>query len=209
MNRDFNNLSVFLLKMESQVYPETPSLIHSQITRQSVSRLGELFEFEKRARVLDVGCGQGPALPLFQDMGLLPVGIALNEEDLDACRKDGFAVEKMDQSFLDFSEESFDLVWARHVVEHSIFPLFTLAGFNRVLKEGGVLYLEVPAPDTACHHELNPNHYSMLPKSSWMSLLQRAGFQLVEAVDYQFNVPAGADVYWGFYCQKFSARPSV
>jgi SAM-dependent methyltransferase len=201
---ELDRLTDFLRMIASQTYPESPSLVHSQITRQAITRLGELVSFQHNGRILDVGCGQGPALSLFQELGLLPVGITINEEDLAVCRRDGFNVINMDQSFLDFSAGSFDLIWARHVVEHSIFPLFTLTGFNRVLKEGGVLYLEVPAPDTACHHERNPNHYSMLPKSSWISLLQRSGFQLIETVDYQFCVPAGDDVYWGFYCRKLS-----
>ena len=81
-------------------------------------------------------------------------------------------------------------------------PLFTLEGFSTIPKPGGVLYLEAPAPETCFHHERNPNHYSVLPKGCWQALLEQSGFRVLEDVDYSFAVPAGADIYWGFYCRK-------
>ena len=101
-----------------------------------------------------------------------------------------------------WADNSQDLVWARQVIEHSIFPLFTLEGFSRVLRPGGFLYLEVPAPETACHHERNPKYYSVFPKGCWRALLERCGFWIVGDVDFSFEVPAGPDLYWGFYCRK-------
>jgi ubiquinone/menaquinone biosynthesis C-methylase UbiE len=71
-------------------------------------------------------------------------------------------VRETDFADLDFDDESFDLVWARHALEHSVVPAFLLSEFHRLTKPGGVLYVEVPAPDTACVHETNPNHHSVL-----------------------------------------------
>ncbi len=108
----------------------------------------------------------------------------------------------MDQSYLDFDDASFDLVWCRHALEHSVAPYFTLAGFHRVLAPGGALYVEVPAPDTACKHETNPNHYSVLGRSAWISLMQRSGFEVIDTVAIDFAVPAGPDTYWGFMLRR-------
>ncbi len=108
----------------------------------------------------------------------------------------------MDQSFLEFEDETFDIIWARHVIEHSIFPYYTLHEFKRVLKQTGLLYLEMPAPDTDCHHERNLNHYSVLTRSAWTSLIERAGFIIADRVSYNFSVIAGRDEYFGFYCRK-------
>jgi ubiquinone/menaquinone biosynthesis C-methylase UbiE len=107
----------------------------------------------------------------------------------------------MEQSFLDFPDGSFDLVWARHCVEHSVMPFFTLRGFRRILKPGGYLYLEVPAPDTTFHHETNPNHYSVLSRSGWQSLLKRSGFAMRWEDDFTFTLPAGPDTYFMFFAQ--------
>lgn len=200
--RDFSHLNAFLEKIEAEVYPEAPSGIHAEITGIALQRLTQIFPLKPGMRVLDVGCGQGPALEYFHSHGMEYLGITLGDEDIAACRAKGFNVEKMDQSFLTLSDNSQDMIWARHVIEHSIFPLFTLDGFSRVLRPGGMLYLEVPAPETSCHHERNPNHYSVFSKGSWRSLLERSGFKVLGDVDYSFEVPAGPDSYWGFYCLK-------
>ena len=99
------------------------------------------------ARVLDAGVRAGGGAAAFRGAGLRCDGVTLNAADVEACQRQGYRVLEMDQSFLDFPDEQFDLVWCRHCLEHSIFPYFTLHEFRRVLKPGGWLYVEVPAPD--------------------------------------------------------------
>ncbi len=194
--RDFLELTV------TQTYPEAPSEPHTSVTAIMIDRVLTSCGIPKPGRILDVGCGQGPALDLLRERGYHAVGITINDEDLRVCREHGHEVHKMDQSFLEFSPGEFDLVWARHCVEHSVMPFITLHGFHRVLREGGFLYLEVPAPDTTCHHETNTNHYSTLTRSAWLSLLRRCGFQVMWDNDFVFEVPAGPDMYYMFVCQK-------
>lgn len=193
----------FVDKIESETYPEAPSFIHSEITAKVLDTLLPKYQISEDARILDIGCGQGPALDIFRNKGYSSVvGITLNEEDVRICREKGHDVRKMDQSFLDFTDESFDFIWARHVIEHSVFPYFTLSEFARVLTKGGMLYLEVPAPETSCHHETNPNHYSVLGRGAWTSLLGRCGFIISEDVRFDFTTPMGPDEYWGFICTR-------
>ncbi|MCE1226833.1 MAG: class I SAM-dependent methyltransferase [Geobacteraceae bacterium] len=200
--RDITKLERFLDKLASDVYPELPSIIHTEITNEALKKLEDFFPLTVGKKVLDVGCGQGPALEFFHNHHADYLGVTLGDDDIAACRAKGYKVEKMDQSFLAIPDNSQDLLWARHVIEHSIFPLFTLHEFYRVLRPGGMLYVEVPAPETACHHECNPNHYSVLTKGSWHSLIERSGFRILCIADYAFVVPAGPDTYWGFYCKK-------
>jgi SAM-dependent methyltransferase len=196
-------LVAFIDKIENDTYPETPSNLHSQITVQMLDTVLDKLQLGKDARILDIGCGQGPALDIFKAKGYYAtVGITLNNTDVATCTAKGHNVQKMDQSFLEFPDNSFDFIWARHVIEHSIFPYFTLTEFGRVLKGGGQLYLEVPAPETSCHHEKNPNHYSVLNKGAWNSLLERSGFTSLEDVDLRFTTGMGPDEYWGFICVK-------
>lgn len=193
----------FLTKIESETYPEAPSIVHSEITVQVLKVLMDQYGLKPEARILDVGCGQGPALDIFRDKGYLSaVGITLNDEDVRICREKGHDVRKMDQSFLEFPDASFDFVWARHVIEHSIFPYFTLTEFTRVLAPGGTLYLEVPAPETSCIQETNPNHYSVLCRGAWSSLLKRCGLVVRHEGQYTFPTPMGMDEYWSYICSK-------
>jgi len=190
----------------AQTYPEVPSGLHQGVTALMLDRIITACAVPRNGRILDVGCGQGPALDLLRDRGYRAVGITINAEDLRVCRDHGHEVYAMDQSFLEFPNGEFDLVWARHCVEHSVMPFITLLGFHRVLKDGAFLYLEVPSPDTACHHERNCNHYSTLTKSAWLALLDRCGFRVMWENDFVFQPEAGEDTYFMFVCRRDAAR---
>jgi SAM-dependent methyltransferase len=192
----------FLGIIAGQTYPEAPSELHETVTRIMMEQVLQSCPIGKTGRILDVGCGQGPALDVMREKGLQAVGITINDEDLRICREKGHEVLDMDQSFLDFRDGEFDLVWARHCIEHSIFPMFTLSGFHRVLKNGGMLYVEVPAPDTMFHHERNLNHYSVFTKSAWASLLNRSGFRIAWDNNFDFPLRDGPDTYYMFVCEK-------
>src|SRR6185295_13701831 len=99
----------FLETIANQTYPEVPSGIHDQISAQMFERFWSQSGLQPGAKILDVGCSLG------------------------------YDVRYMDQSFLDFPDGSFDAIWCRHCLEHSVFPYFTLSGFNRVVKPGGWL----------------------------------------------------------------------
>lgn len=206
MEMTFNQISrlvSFIEKTESETYPELPSIIHSELTARVLDIILHRYDIDIKARILDVGCGQGPALDILVNKGYRhATGITLNDEDVISCRQKGHNVLKMDQSFLEFADKEFDFVWARHVIEHSIFPYFTLMEYSRVMAAGAILYLEVPAPETSCHHELNPNHYSVLGRGVWLALLGRSGFKVLDEARYSFTSGMGPDEYWGFVCSK-------
>ena len=194
----------FLTKIKNDIYPEPRYLIHDQLTRQGIDDLLEKYPLDQSATILDVGCGQGPALEVFTEYGYQPTGITLGEEDVNTCKQKGFDVHEMDQSFLDFDDHSFDCLWCRHCLEHSIFPYFTLFEWHRVLKSGGLIYIELPAPETTFHHEFNANHYSVLGASAWSDLIQRSGFDLLEATAFSFalNDQGSTDTYYKFIARK-------
>ena len=196
-------LEFFLEKIKNDTYPEAPTSQHTSITRKMIDLLMNKYFTLKEGNILDVGCGQGVAIEYFTNKGFSTIGITLNNEDLQKCKEKGHEIYEMDQSFLDFDDEEFDLVWCRHCLEHSIFPYFTLGELFRVLKHGGCLSVEVLAPDTDCKHQTNQNHYSVLGKSMWIELMKRTGFTLVDFVniDLKGGVP-WKDVYWAFILQK-------
>lgn len=195
------SLKEFIESLGRDVYPEPVTTHHTGITIRMIDHLASMVPLPLDATILDIGCGSGAALLEFRKRGYSPVGAALGRSDLQACRDLGFDVHEMDQSFLDFEDHSFDLIWCRHCLEHSFSPYFTLQGFRRALREEGFLYVEVPAPGTSCRHEANPNHYSVLGKEMWCQLMTRAGFAFRDIIDIEFKVAAGPDVYWAFILQ--------
>jgi tetratricopeptide (TPR) repeat protein/glycosyltransferase involved in cell wall biosynthesis len=199
--RPYENIDKYFDIIESHVYPEIPSGLHTDITNQVIKRLVTRFAFPKEIKILDIGCGQGPALEAFASYGYNPTGITLGDEDVIACRQKGFDVLKMDQTFLEFDNDEFDMLWARHVLEHSVMPLFTLMEYHRVMKPGGIIYIEVPAAETCCHHEDNPNHYSVLSAGMWKALFKKAGFLLLDEFTIPLQLAIGNDEYLCFICR--------
>lgn len=199
-------LEQFLTQIQTESYPEPASELHTNITQQMLDYFIQKCGLVAGMNVLDVGCGQGVALKAFTQRGFHPVGITLNPVDRMVCHQQGYMVHEMDQSFLEFDDRTFDIVWCRHCLEHSIFPYFTLHEIFRVLKPQGVLYVEVPAPDTSSRHQSNPNHYSVMGKTMWAELMHRTGFELLDVADIKFQTKLGEDVYWAFVQRKASSE---
>ncbi len=204
--RDYTAFNTFLDGLTGDIYPEVPAEPHLSITKAKIDGLHRDGLIIAGMRVLDVGCGQGVAMDKFRDLSLEAVGITLGA-DGDLCRAKDLDVREMDQNFMTFADNEFDLLWCRHVLEHSIAPLFTLSEYRRVLKPGGLAYVEVPAPDTSARHETNPNHYSVLPLSAWFNLFSRVGFAVEHSIAIGFTAPCGPDIYWSFLlrCHKPAA----
>ncbi len=199
--RDYSRFDRFLNAVGGDIYPEVPSEPHLSITESTIESLQQNGLIQPGMRVLDIGCGQGLALEHFRRLGLDAVGITLGP-DCDVCREKGFDVHQMDQNFMDFADAQFDMLWCRHVLEHSVAPLFTLLEYRRVTKPGGLVYIEVPAPDTAVHHEANVNHYSVLPLSSWLYLFARAGLTTERSTAINFDLAGDPDTYWSFVLRR-------
>ncbi|WNJ99213.1 methyltransferase domain-containing protein [Thalassospiraceae bacterium LMO-JJ14] len=199
--RDYARLDAFLDERLKDIYPEPFGEPHIAIITQMIPKIIDKHAIPKGAKVLDVGCGHGLALNTFREHGMDVTGVGFGEE-AEKARAEGFEIIEQDMSFLDVADASYDLAWCRHVIEHSVFPFFTLAEMFRILKPGGVFYMEVPAPDTVCQHEANPNHYSVLTRTNWTHLLHRTGFENIENGDITFNVPAGPDTYYSFDAKK-------
>lgn len=201
--RDFSRLDKFLDSLRGEIYAEPPSEPAISVTAMMVNSLRDKGIIKAGIDILDVGCGQGVALRHFKEAGAKAIGITIGA-DHDVCKAAGYDVIEADQSFLEFPDQSFDLLWCRHVLEHSPFPLFTLSEYFRLVRVGGHVYVEVPAPDTSARHHENPNHYSVLGVSAWHSLMVRTGFSVVDATSINVVVPCGPDTYWGFLLRRDS-----
>ena len=195
-----SRLSDFIAARARETYAEPRTAGHDDLTARMAALVAP--HLSPGASIRDVGAGQGPALEWFTANGFSPLGIALGAEDVAACIAAGFRCEQMDQNALTFPDPAFDCVWARHVLEHSVIPLFTLTEFARVLQPLGILYVEVPSDGTSCHHAQNKNHYSVFGAEMWRSLIERAGFEILEAREINLQTGAGPDVYYSWIARK-------
>ena len=180
----------FLNKVSSEIYSEPDTPMHKQMIDQIVPDLEKnQIGDNKDQAILDVGCGQGYAMQKLKDAGFTNLqGITMSDDDVKATQDNGFKCDKMDQSFMTFEDESFDFLFVRHCLEHSPFPYLTLGEFHRVLKTGGKMYIEMPAPDNHRPLEYIANHYSIMGAKQWAALMLRYRFQIQVATDFSIEL---------------------
>ena len=180
----------------STVYSEGEHTYHDNIIAELAERFLAEMKIPKKALILDIGCGPGTFMHAVKNMGWKnTIGVTLSKQDLEHCKTKKFTTLESSMSDLDIEDNTADLIWCRHALEHSPYPLFTLYEFHRVLKEDAHLWIEVPCPDNqrAFMHEFNPNHYSIMGQRMWKGLFEKAGFNLKNNYIYNLDVkvPAG------------------
>jgi len=104
----------------------------------------------KKARVLDAGCAAGRDSRYIAEHGFSVTGIDISSNMIwEARRRASLAklyidFKAMDLEALNFNEESFDAVWCYGTLNHIRKADLKLAmkGFSRVLKKGGIIFIE-------------------------------------------------------------------
>lgn len=142
-----------------------------------------------RGRVLDAGCGPGWESATFAEAGYDVLGIDLSTEFLAAASETAPAADfaRMDMRSLGLGESVVDGVWACasfiHVPRDDAAP--TLAAFERVLAEGGVLGLSVKRGEGTMHgggYEGDERRFVLYQPPDVRRLVRDAGFT-VETVE--------------------------
>jgi SAM-dependent methyltransferase len=114
---------------------------------------------DRRARILDVGCGTGANLLMLSQYGDAE-GVDISEDALAFCRERGLDQVKLGAAeALPYDDGTFDLVTALDVVEHMDDDVAALREMRRVLRPEGRVLLFVPTfmflwgvQDEVSHH---------------------------------------------------------
>lgn len=180
----------------AHIYDEGESPFHKDLTKQVVENYIVPLNLPKNAKILDLGCGPGYFLDEMKTLGYTDVtGVTLSPGDIQLCESKGHVIKQYDLSFLPqkdgYFDESVDFIFLRHALEHSPYPIFSLMEYNRILKQGGKIYIEVPAPDCDRKHEWNLNHYSIFGHNQLAALLVRAGFDINTFNNLEFDLNTG------------------
>jgi SAM-dependent methyltransferase len=177
----------------AHIYEEGDSQMHKGLTEQVLKQYIDPLNLRKDSKILDLGCGPGYFLDEMKNRGYTDLtGVTLSPGDIKICEDKGHTIKKYDLSFLPQNEgyydESVDFLFLRHALEHSPYPIFSLMEYNRVLKQYGKIYIEVPQPDCERNHEDNLNHYSILGQKQLVALLARTGFNIDKFDNFEFDV---------------------
>ena len=84
------------------------------------------------------------------------------------------------QSTLPVPEQSQDCIIARHILEHCLDTLGTLAHWNKALRIGGRLIVAVPDEEITNGIPINPEHVHAFNEKTLSNFMKAAGFKPVE-----------------------------
>ena len=194
----------------SHVYSEPDTNMHMMVMSHVIPRFVEKHSIDDSKKILDIGCGQGYGMLKFAELGCTNIsGLTLSKEDADAARDRGFDVAEEDMSFQSADDATYDVLFARHSLEHSPYPLLTLLEFYRILKPGGIVYVEMPSPQCTRLLEEYDNHYAIKGPRQWQALMTRAGYININVGELKFNITnnetgedIGEEVYETYILEK-------
>jgi len=166
--RDYKYIERYLNQLIADIYPQPPDTGHLESAKEIVTKWLPLLSGLNT--IVDVGCGQGQVIPLLSKYAPT-IGVTLGE-DAKIAKGKGFDVKHADMSFLPFVDNQFDLIFARHVLEHSPMPLLTLMEWHRVSKQWALIIV----PGLNHFGPSGRNHYYVLKDDQWVNLFTRAGW---------------------------------
>ena len=170
--RDYKHIDQYITKLYGDIYEQPKDVGHTMMAQSVIDYW--MSRMTTCHSVLDVGAGQGFCQPMFERWDIDYTGIALGE-DVIRAKELGRNVRPMDFSFLDYPDNSFDLIFARHSLEHSPMPLLTLMEWTRVAKNW--LGIVLPAPEWYTY--IGQNHYSVMNLEQIRNLLDVAGWKIL------------------------------
>lgn len=170
--RDWKHHDRYITQLYRDIYPQPEDEGHTELARQVIDNW--MSKMTTCHSVLDVGCGTGFCQRMFEQWNVRYEGVCLGEDYIDAMNH-GRNVKKMDFNFLEYPDQSFDLIFSRHSLEHSPMPLLTLFEWQRVAKDW--LGLVLPHPDWYTYK--GHNHYSVMNIDQIHNLLDVSGWHIL------------------------------
>lgn len=184
MTRNYEYFDAYLNSLFGDIYEQPADVGHTRMSLEVIDNW--IPKLVGCKTVVDMGCGQVAPQGAFEQYGVTYLGVAIGR-DVVVAKSEGKNVINEDMTFTDLETNSFDLVYSRHSLEHSPFPLLTLMEWRRVAKNW--LMLILPRPEH--FGRVGKNHYSVFFRDQWIAMLERAGWQVIweddsESQEYRF-----------------------
>lgn len=130
--------------------------------------------------VLEIGCGFKKTVPHAIGLDVVPAGQKLKETTLNVSVADITADASSD---LKLEGKKFNVIIARHVLEHCIDSVKTLSLWRDALNEGGKLIIAVPNENIINSIPLNSEHCHTYSIESLTRLCELVGFKFISNHD--------------------------
>ena len=180
----------------------------TQIFKQRLDQLETLSRIPdpKSVRLLDVGASSGVLLGLARARGWKAQGVEPSADGALSALAAGVQMPRAVAEKLPFRDGVFDIVHSHHVFEHLADPLIAAREAYRVLRPGGVVFIEVPnqLANVMFRRDMilrrvsrrkrnirSIHHLWFFSRKTLPELLRAAGFTGVEVLDHYYWRPQG------------------
>lgn len=142
------------------------------------------FPEDRRARILDLGCGTGELLMMLREDGYENLaGVDVSSEQVALARERGLDVHEGDAvALLGSLQAEIDVITATDFLEHLTRDeaLFFLQAVHGALRTRGTIILKVPnssAPRGVAYHAADLTHEQLYSPHALMQILRACGFE--------------------------------
>lgn len=166
--------------IEYQKMAELENSYWWHIGRKSIiSQQMKKLKLKPKSKILNIGCGTGGMIPLFEQYGNV-TNVDVSAEAIKFSKSQGYKnITKYDGKKLPFNNNNFDMVVATDVLEHIQDDESALKEWGRVLKPNGYLLITVPAYQWLwSEHDESLHHHRRYTASQLHRLLNKQNFKV-------------------------------
>ena len=153
---------------------------------RSKKTLKKIGHYKKSGKLLDIGCGLGYLIEQAGKEGWEAMGLEISDYAVKVCLDKKLEVLKGQVEKLGSFSSSFDVIVAQDVLEHVFSPENFLNRINKLLKNNGLLVLEVPNNSSLRANLLGkewreyipPVHLNFFDKNNLSQILENHGFEI-------------------------------
>ncbi|MFC1621902.1 class I SAM-dependent methyltransferase [Patescibacteria group bacterium] len=152
----------------------------------TITKVYLIERFKRGGKLLDVGCGDGKVLELFDNGNWKLYGI----EPYGKPKNARATIHHVPFENTKLPDDTFDVITLWHVFEHIINPNLVLRELNRILKKNGLLFLSIPNVESFSAKLFKNNWFALYPPvhifhysiDTIAKVLEKSGFE-VKKVD--------------------------
>lgn len=135
------------------------------------------MKWEKGASILCLGCGDGYEVEYFKKLGYKNVvGVTNDVVELSVAKAE--MITQSDMHDMQFLDKSFDYVYSKETLEHSIAPYAVLSELYRISTKGFLHFISTGIDKQREHY-----HFSCFPDWVWYDLFKKTGHRVTKILE--------------------------